>query len=73
MTVWEETIRIPLIISYDPLTGGVARVDGSHLALNLDFAPTIADLAGVTPVGAEGVSLLPFLDGSPPLTGVTAS
>jgi N-acetylglucosamine-6-sulfatase len=54
------------VMRYDPITGGIARVDDAHLALNLDFAPTIADLAGVTPVGAEGASLLPFLDGTPP-------
>jgi N-acetylglucosamine-6-sulfatase len=66
MTVWEEAIRIPLVMRYDPITGGIARVDDAHLALNLDFAPTIADLAGVTPVGAEGTSLMPFLDGTPP-------
>ena len=66
MTVWEEAIRIPLVMRYDPLTGGVGRIDASHLALNLDLAPTIAELAGVTPVDAEGESLLPFLDGTPP-------
>jgi len=65
MTVWEEAIRIPLVMRYDPLTGGVGRIDDSHLALNLDLAPTIAELAGVAPAGAEGASLVPFLDGTP--------
>jgi N-acetylglucosamine-6-sulfatase len=56
---YEESIRIPLVIRYDPLTS-TARTD-DHLALNIDFAPTIAELAGVSDPGAEGMSLMPVL------------
>jgi arylsulfatase A-like enzyme len=61
---WEESIRVPMIIRYDPLTG-IPRVD-SHLVLNVDIAPTAAELAGVPAPGAEGVSLVPLLTGNPP-------
>jgi N-acetylglucosamine-6-sulfatase len=70
---YEEAIRIPLVIRYDPLTAGVASVD-QHLVLNVDIAPTIADLVGlnVTPGcpvppygpcngGFDGRSLVPIL------------
>lgn len=60
---WEESIRVPLIIRYDPLTQGVARTD-DHLALNLDLAQTVAEVAGVDAPDAEGMSLVPLLDGS---------
>lgn len=73
---YEEAIRIPLVIRYDPLTAGVAAVD-PRLVLNVDIAPTIAQLAGldvvpgcpVPPYGAcdggfDGRSLVPLLDGS---------
>jgi arylsulfatase A-like enzyme len=60
---WEESIRVPLIIRYDPLTGGVGRTD-PHAALNVDIAQTVAEIAGVAAPGAEGFSLAPLLGGS---------
>jgi N-acetylglucosamine-6-sulfatase len=60
---WEESIRVPLIIRYDPLTS-VPRTE-SHIALNVDWAPTMAELAGVSAPGVEGFSLMPFLQGIP--------
>lgn len=56
---YEESIRVPLIIRYDQLTT-TARTD-SHLALNLDLAPTITDVTGAAGAGSEGSSLLPLL------------
>jgi hypothetical protein len=56
---YEESIRVPFIIRYDPLTSN-ARTD-SHLVVNIDIAPTIADLAGVSDHGAEGRSMVPLL------------
>lgn len=44
---YEEGIRIPMIMRYDPLTQGVASTD-NHFALGIDLAPTITDLAGVS-------------------------
>lgn len=73
---YEEAIRIPLIIRYDPLTGGAFRTD-RHLVVNVDLAPTIADLVGLPVVpgcpvppygscggGFDGRSLVPILEGS---------
>jgi N-acetylglucosamine-6-sulfatase len=59
---YEESIRIPLVIR-PPGRQPTRVVD--QLVLNLDLAPTIADLAGV-PMGLppEGQSLVPFLTGS---------
>ncbi|HYX75658.1 MAG TPA: sulfatase, partial [Gaiellaceae bacterium] len=36
---YEESIRVPLVIRYDPLTHGRPRTD-RRLALNIDYAPT---------------------------------
>jgi arylsulfatase A-like enzyme len=64
---YEESIRVPMVIRYDPVTGGSpGRVD-SRFALNIDLAPTFADVAGTSMPGAEGRSLLPLLSGSPSL------
>jgi arylsulfatase A-like enzyme len=60
-TPYEESIRVPLVVSYPPLTDA-PRVD-PRLALNIDLAPTFAELAGVSDHGAEGRSLLPILAG----------
>ncbi len=56
---YEESIRIPFIIRYDPLMGQPRRV--AQLALNIDIAPTFAALAKVSAPGSEGRSLLPIL------------
>lgn len=56
---WEESIRVPFVVRYDPLVSR-PRTDGSLVA-NIDLAPTFADLAGVPAPGAEGSSLLPLL------------
>ena len=60
LTPYEESIRVPLVMRYDPLTDG-ERTDA--LAVNVDIGPTIAALAGVLAPGAEGRSLLPILEG----------
>jgi arylsulfatase A-like enzyme len=59
---YEESIRVPFVVRYDPMVSA-PRVDG-HLVLNLDLAPTFADLAGVADPGVEGMSLLPLLASS---------
>jgi arylsulfatase A-like enzyme len=58
---YEESIRVPVVIRYDPLIAASRR--DRHHALNIDFAPTFAKLAGVSAPGAEGRSLLPLLSG----------
>jgi arylsulfatase A-like enzyme len=60
--VYEESIRVPLVIRVPGLPGP-KRV--AQLALNNDLAPTIMALAGVSATRAmDGRSLLPLLDGS---------
>ena len=59
---YEESIRVPLVIRYDPLTHGVRRQE-PRLALNIDLASTFAGLLGRTMPGAEGRSLIPLLAG----------
>lgn len=56
---YDESVRIPLVIRYPPLleSGEIDR----HLVLNVDLAPTFAELAGVPAPGVEGMSLLPLL------------
>jgi arylsulfatase A-like enzyme len=57
---YDESIRVPMVIRYDPLTHAT-RADGKHLVLNIDLAPTFAALAGVSAPGADGRNLLPLL------------
>jgi N-acetylglucosamine-6-sulfatase len=60
---YEESIRVPMVIRYDPLTQQPST--DSHLVLNIDLAPTWAALAGVDAPGAEGASLVPLLASEP--------
>lgn len=60
---YEESIRVPLVVRYDPLTAAGGLATSPALALNIDIAPTIADVAGV-PVSTDGRSLLPLLGGA---------
>jgi N-acetylglucosamine-6-sulfatase len=60
---YEESIRMPLLIRYPKaIKGGVVR---DEFALNIDLAPTLLELAGVSaPVAMEGRSLVPLLKGA---------
>lgn len=55
-TPYEETIRVPLIVS---VPGVPARVE-SKFALLIDIAPTIYELSGIE-YSADGQSLLPLI------------
>ena len=63
--MYEESIRIPLIIR-DPRPGAGGR--GRHaeqMALNIDLAPTMLDFAGAPiPERMQGKSLVPIVGGS---------
>jgi len=60
----EESIRLPLVI-YDPrLPSRLRGRKVSELALNIDIAPTIFDLAGTPiPKSVQGKSLVPLIEG----------
>jgi len=57
---YEQAIRVPLIVRYDPVTGGQASTRNALVA-NIDVAPTFAAAAGLSAPGADGQSLLPLL------------
>jgi N-acetylglucosamine-6-sulfatase len=60
---YEETIRIPLLVRYPSRVkaGAVA----SQMVLTIDLAPTLLELAGLTPLaGMQGRSLAPIFSGA---------
>ena len=58
---YEECVHVPLLIS---MPGATPRESGA-LVSNVDLAPTIADLAGVTPtIPEDGKTLVPVLKGT---------
>ena len=62
----EPSIHVPLLI-YDPRRSEYAGLRPEAMALNIDIAPTLLDIAGLeTPPQMQGRSLLPLLSGPPP-------
>ena len=63
----EESIRVPLVV-YDPrLPKSAQGQRREEMALNIDVAPTLLDLAGVTiPEKMQGKSLSPLITGKTP-------
>jgi N-acetylglucosamine-6-sulfatase len=61
---YEEAIRVPLVVRGPGIPAG-RRVD--HITLNIDLAPTFAEIAGL-PVypSVDGRSLLPLFAARPP-------
>jgi arylsulfatase A-like enzyme len=63
-TGFEEDIRVPLIVRGPGVPKGVVV---KKMTVNIDFAPTFAELAGATaPAFIDGRSLVPFLEGETP-------
>jgi N-acetylglucosamine-6-sulfatase len=62
---YEESIRMPLLVRYPGLIKpGTVR---DEVALNIDLAPTLLELAGVAvPATMQGRSLVPLLKGNRP-------
>lgn len=59
---YEECVRVPLRVSGPGVVAGTSTT----IASNADLAPTLADLAGVSPpegTKVDGVSLVPYLRG----------
>ncbi|MEK7832038.1 MAG: sulfatase/phosphatase domain-containing protein, partial [Acidobacteriota bacterium] len=62
MAPYEESVRVPLVIAGPGIT---ARKE-DRMALEIDFAPTFLELAGVTiPSDVDGRSLLPLFSNDP--------
>jgi arylsulfatase A-like enzyme len=59
---YEEAIRVPLMVMGPGISA--ASHDGEHFVLNIDIAPTLAELAGAAvPDSVDGRSMLPLLRG----------
>ena len=59
---YEESIRIPMIIRYPKLIRAGSRIDA--MALGIDLAPTLLELADTKPAAPmNGKSLVPLLAG----------
>jgi len=65
--MYEESLRDPLII-FDPREPAKNRGrNEAAMSLNIDFAPTMLALAGITPpAGMQGRSLIPLMDNEHP-------
>lgn len=58
---YEESIRMPLLVRYPPvIKAGTVR---DEFALNIDLAPTLLELAGVSAPMVDGRSLVPLMKG----------
>lgn len=69
MAPYQESVRVPLFIFGGKATGIKRGEVSKHLTLHLDHAPTILALAGVpVPSEMDGASLVPFLQGAPPVS-----
>ena len=60
---YEECVRIPLMVRYPEATDNRTE---TRLVSNIDLAPTIAALTGITPPLMDGISLTPLLNNTPP-------
>jgi len=64
--MYEESISVPYVISW-PAGLPKGTVDDKHMVLNVDFAPTLLELAGLpVPSAMQGRSLSPILHGQDP-------
>jgi arylsulfatase A-like enzyme len=62
--LYEESIRTPIIIRGPGIAEKIRGLKLDPLALNIDIAPTILDLAGIpVPDEMDGISLFPHLSG----------
>jgi arylsulfatase A-like enzyme len=62
--MYEESIRVPMIVRYPRLPNAMRGKRVESMALNIDVSPTVIDLAGLqVPAGIDGWSLAPILRG----------
>ncbi len=57
---YDEALRVPLVVRYEPATR--TPTTDSHLIANIDWAPTLAAIAGAPHPATEGRSFLPLLE-----------
>ncbi len=63
--MYEESLRMPFLVRWPGVIAPGTRSDA--IALNVDFAPTFLEAAGVAvPTGMQGRSLVPILRGRAP-------
>jgi len=63
--MYEESLRMPFLVRWPGVIAPGTRSDA--IALNVDFAPTFLDAAGLAvPADMQGRSLVPVLRGRPP-------
>jgi arylsulfatase A-like enzyme len=63
--MYEESLRMPFLVRYP--AGAKAGTVCDDIVLNVDVAPTVLDLAGLTvPGGMQGRSIAPLLEGVTP-------
>jgi arylsulfatase A-like enzyme len=69
--MYEESLRTPLLVRWPAVARAGSRADA--MALNVDFAPTFLEAAGVAvPPSMQGRSLVPVLRGRTPADWRTA-
>jgi arylsulfatase A-like enzyme len=69
--MYEESLRMPLLVRWPAVVGAGSVTDA--MALNVDFAPTFLEAAGVeVPAAMQGRSLVPLLRGRTPADWRTA-
>jgi arylsulfatase A-like enzyme len=69
--MYEESLRMPLLVRWPAAVRPGSRAEA--MALNVDFAPTFLEAAGVAvPASVQGRSLLPLLRGETPADWRTA-
>ena len=63
--IYEESLRMPFMVRYpDRIKAGSVNED---IITNIDFAPTLLELAGITTTQKmQGISFVPVLDGNTP-------
>ncbi len=63
--MYEESLQMPFLVRYPRAVAAGAATDG--IAMNVDFAPTFLDYAGITvPSYMQGTSLRPLMEGRAP-------
>lgn len=65
IVLYEESVRVPFIVSFQGVTRGGARDSGHLVSTGLDLFPTLCDYAGIlVPEGLQGRSVRPLAEGN---------